>query len=346
MALYFDDSFQNHLIVNEKITPMKSSIRSTTQRMRNIRIILITIFLLNLNPVFAAGKNILPAPKKISDHVYAWIGPLEGPSKENNGYRMNLVFVVGENAVAVIDTGYTSSMAKEMVAHIHSISQLPIKYAVNANSQPHRYMGNDVFREAGAQIITHKESAKRMERMGSNFVTAIERILEPPKGSVTIPKQPDLLIDDKHVLDLGGVTVELIHMGPAHASAQLIAKVDKDKIIYTSDLLYSQRLLAVLQDGNIGNWIKAYDSLKKYEGYTFIPGHGEPAPLSEFDFPTRSYLGLLYDHMTKMVEEGVDVQDAIDNLDQSRYSNLVNFEELSGRNASWAYLEREAASFE
>jgi len=38
--------------------------------------------------------------------------------------------------------------------------------------------------------------------------------------------------------------------------------------------------------------------------------------------------------------------DAIDKLDQSTFSRLVNFEELAGRNASWAYLEREAAAFE
>lgn len=312
--------------------------------------ILLALFILtvlnSVNAVIAAEFKILPAPKKISKHVYAWIGPLEGPSKENNGYRMNLVFVVGEKAVAVIDTGYTRAIANEMVAHIRNITKLPIKYAVNANSQPHRYMGNDVFREAGAQIIAHKESAKRMSRMGSNFVTAIENILEPPKGSVKIPKQPDVLIDDKYTLDLGSIKIQLIHMGPAHSSAQLIAKIDSDKIIYASDLLYSQRLLAVLQDGNIENWIKAYDKLKQYEGYTFIPGHGDPAPLSEFEFPTRSYLALLYDHMTRMVEEGVDVQDAINKLDQSKYSKLVNFEQLAGRNASWAYLERESASFD
>ena len=309
-------------------------------------VLTVLIALSQVNATFAAEPSILPPPKNISKHVYAWIGPLEGPSKENKGYRMNLVFVVGDNAVAVIDTGYTRHIAEEMIAHIRNITKLPIKYAVNANSQPHRYMGNDVFREAGAQIIAHKESAKRMERMGSNFVTAIANILEPPKGSVKIPKQPDVLIDDTHILDLGGVQVELIHMGPAHTSAQLIAKIEKDKLIYASDLLYSQRLLAVLQDGNIQNWIKAYDKLKQYKGYTFIPGHGDPAPLSEFDFPTRSYLTLLYDHMTKMVEEGVDVQDAINRLDQSKYSKLVNYEQLAGRNASWAYLERESASFE
>lgn len=311
-----------------------------------IFLVLLSISVALPTQVKAGDSKILPPPKKISDHVYAWIGPLEGPSKENNGYRMNLVFVVGEKAVAVIDTGYTSSMATEMVAHIRNVTKLPIKYAVNANSQPHRYMGNDVFRKEGAQIIAHKKSAERMVRMGSNFATMIENILEPPKGSVTIPKQPDLLIGEEHTLDLGGVKVQLIHMGPAHTSAQLIAKVEKDNIIFTSDLLYSQRLLAVLQDGNIENWIKAFDKLKQYEGYTFIPGHGDPAPLKEFEFPTRSYLVLLYDHMNKMVDEGVDVQDAINKLDQSKYSKLVNFKELSGRNASWAYLERESAAFE
>jgi len=50
--------------------------------------------------------------------------------------------------------------------------------------------------------------------------------------------------------------------------------------------------------------------------------------------------------MDKMVAQGVDVQDAINKLDQSRYSKLANFELLAGRNASWAYLEREQAAFE
>ncbi len=50
--------------------------------------------------------------------------------------------------------------------------------------------------------------------------------------------------------------------------------------------------------------------------------------------------------MNKMVEEGVDVQDAIDGLDQSQFSKLANYEQLAGRNASWTYIEREAAAFE
>lgn len=312
--------------------------------------IFLTITLLLLigfsNMLSASEFKILHPPKKISEHVYAWIGPLEGPSKENNGYRMNLVFVVGKKAVAVIDTGYTAAMAKEMVAHIRAVTKLPIKYAINTSSQPHRYMGNDVFRKVGAKIIAHKESAKRMEKSGGNFATFIENILEAPKGSITTPKQPDVLISDNYEIDLGGIALKVQHVGPAHTPAQLIVKIENDKIIYAGDLLYSGRLLAVLSDSNVANWIKAYNDLRKEKGFTFIPGHGEPGPLTNFDSPTYSYLTLLFNHMNKMVEEGVDVQDAIEKLDQSKYSKLVNFEQLSGRNASWTYLERESAAFE
>lgn len=99
---------------------------------------------------------ILPPPKQLTKHVYAWIGPLPGPNKENQGYRMNLLFVVGKKAVAVIDAGYTEVMAKEMLAHIKRITNLPVKYVINSNSQPHRFMGNPAFRRAGVTIVAHE----------------------------------------------------------------------------------------------------------------------------------------------------------------------------------------------
>ncbi|HEC19032.1 MAG TPA: MBL fold metallo-hydrolase [Gammaproteobacteria bacterium] len=308
--------------------------------------VLIITALIGSHSFAAEDTNILPAPKKISNHVYAWIGPLPGPSKENKGYRMNLVFVVGANAVAVLDTGYTEAMAREMLAHIGKITDTPVKYAVNTNSQPHRFMGNPVFRRAGAEIIAHRDSAARMAGSGGNFAGAIERILELEEGSVKIPQPPDRIISDKTQLDLGGVSINLKNIGPAHTPAQLIAHIPEDNIVYAGDSLYGERLLTVQPVSNIQSWLDAFEKLKAYGNATFIPGHGHPGPLKDFDFSTRQYLELLFTHMNKMVDEGVDVQDAIDRLDQSRFSKLANFKELAGRNASWAYLEREAAAFE
>ena len=259
----------------------------------------------------AHAKGILPTPQKLSEHVYAWIGPLDGPSKENNGYRMNMAFVVGKKAVAVLDTGYTEAMGKEMLAHIAKITKAPVKYAVNTNSRPDRFMANPAFRAAGARIIAHELTAKNIAAQAGNFAANIERILELKNGTVKIPQAPDQIITDKIQLDLGGVSVTLENLGHAHTPAQLVAHIAADNMVYTSDLLYSNRLLAVIPDSNIASWINTYDKLKQYGNATFIPGHGKPGPLSSFDFTTRQYLSLLLNHMNKMVEEGVDVQDAI-----------------------------------
>jgi len=291
-------------------------------------------------------KNILPPPEKLSEHVYAWIGPLDGPSKENQGYRMNLAFVVGAEAVAVLDTGYTRDMGQEMLMHIRKVTDKPVKYAINTNSQPHRFMGNPAFREAGATIVAHSNSAERMAAQSGNFAAAIERILELPEGAVTLPQTPDQLISEKTQLDLGGVSIKLDSYAAAHTPASLVVEIPADKIVYAGDILYSGRLLAVTPDSDIKSWIAVFDQLSQYGDATLIPGHGQPGPLKDFDFPTRQYLNLLLTHMDKMVDEGVDAQDAIEQLDQSRFSKLSNFDQLAGRNASWAYLEREAAAFE
>ena len=293
-----------------------------------------------------ANKAIVPPPQKLTEHVYAWIGPLDGPSKENQGYRMNLLFVVGKEAVAVIDTGYTEAIAEEMLVHIKRITSLPVKYAINSNSQPHRFMGNPVFRRAGAQIIAHEKSAVRMEKQASNYATAIENILELKPGSVKLPSPPDKIIKGDTELDLGGLSIKLRDFGAAHTPTQLVVEIAKDKVVYTGDILYSGRLLAVIADSNVKSWMTAYDRLKQFKEVLFVPGHGQPDELSAFDFPTRQYLTLLFDHMTKMVDEGADIQDAINRLDQSRFSKLANYADLAGRNASWTYLEREAAAFE
>lgn len=259
---------------------------------------------------------------------------------------MNLAFVVGTKSVAAIETGYTEAMAKEMLAHIKKITPLPVKYAINSNSQPDRYFGNEVFRKQGATLIAHEKEAERMAQSGGDFSVGVERALGLPAGSVVPPGPPDKPIAADLTLDLGGLTVHVRHVGPAHTPAPLVVHVPADNVVYAGDILYSGRLLAVVPGGNAKAWVETFDALQTFGDATFIPGHGRPAKLSAFKFPTRDYLVLLNTHMAKMVAEGVGMDDAIKRLDQSKFAKLKNFGELAGRNASWVYLEREAESFE
>lgn len=293
----------------------------------------------------AADSPILPAPQKISEHVYAWIGPHGGPSKKNRGFRMNMAFVVGEQGVAVLETGYTEAMAKEMLQHIKKITPAPVKYAINSNSQPDRSMGNEVFRRAGAQILMHPKEAERFAANAPQYANSIISTLGLPAGSVAIPKGPDRLVSQDSDIDLGGVKIQIKPFRASHTLGSLVVHVPADRVVYAGDILYSGRLLAILPDSSIKEWIAAYDELKSFGDAIFVPGHGKPAKLKSFEMPTRGYLVMLDEHMKKMLHAGVPLQEAVARLDQKAFSKLENFDELAGRNANFAFLEQEKDFF-
>lgn len=312
------------------------------------RLIGVVIPMLVLQPfttVSHASSGILPPPERISEHVYAWIGPHGGPSPENRGFRMNLAFVVGKNAVAVIEAGYHEPMAREMLDHIARISPAPVKYLINSNSQPDRFLGSESFRRRGATVITSAAEATRMEKMGGMFAQVTEQALGVKTGSLVVPKAPDRLLEAATELDLGGVRLRLIPFAAAHTPGPLVVQVPQDRVVYAGDVLYRGRLPAVIDGGNVKTWLDGFERLREFGDVTFVPGHGKPGKLSDFEFSTRDYLRILRAHMTRAVEQGRDMQDAMNSLDQSRFAKLANFEDLAGRNASIAYIEAEAEAF-
>jgi len=305
----------------------------------------ITGLFIAANCVAAHASDLLPAPRQVSTHCYAWIGPYPGPSRENRGFRMNLGFVAGSDAVLVVDTGYTPEMARAMLDYIRRVTNAPVRYAVNTNSQPHRFLGNDVFRAAGATIIAHPAEAARMASDGAAMAAAAESILGVAAGGIPVPRPPDRTVSDSMVLDLGGINVLVRHLGAAHTPAPLVVSIPSDRVVFAGDILYAGRLPAVLPVSHVRQWLASFDALSAFGGFTFIPGHGSPGTLTEFSHSTRNYLALLDGHMASMVDQGVDLQQAIDRLDQSSFNDLAMFSELSGRNASLVYLEREREGF-
>ena len=305
----------------------------------------IALFALLL-PALSLADHPLPAPRQISDHAWAWIGPYGPPTRENGGFRMNLGFVVGKEGVAVIDAGYGEVMGEAMLAQIRAITDRPVKYAINTNSQPHRIMGNPAFRRAGAETIAAAEAVPRITAEGPAYAATIAEVLGLPPVSVAAPAAPDRVVEQETALDLGGVRLRLLSVGQAHTEGSLVAVVEPDRVVFAGDVLYGGRLLALLPESRLAGWIGAFERLRDFNGFRFVPGHGEPGPLPDFEHPTFDYLTTLKGHMDRALDQGVDLQDAIDSLDQSSWADLADYDALAGRNAHQAYLQREAATFE
>ena len=81
---------------------------------------------------------------KLSDNAYAYTA--EGDP--NSGV------IVGDDAVMVIDTTATPLMAQELIRHIRSVTDLPIKYVTLTHYHAVRVLGASAyFQEGGEQII-------------------------------------------------------------------------------------------------------------------------------------------------------------------------------------------------
>jgi len=276
--------------------------------------------------------------------VYAVVGDLAGQTFENEGLNNNLGFVVSDAGVLVINTGPSARVARALHAAIRKISAQPVKWVVNVNSQNHYWHGNGYFKSQGAMILANKEAERVMREMGAQQLEANKALLKE-KADGTALTYPTELITDRRELKLGTTAVQLLHFGPAHTPGDLVVWLPQQKILFAGDIVYTERLLAVLPIGNSTNWIQAFDKLVALKPKTIVPGHGRPTTIEAARRDTRDYLSFLRAEAKRILDAGGSLQDAVEKVDQSRFRSLANFDLLALRNMNQVFQEVERDAF-
>ena len=132
------------------------------------------------------------------------------------------MFVVTPDGVVATDPiGYGRPEAvTTYVDEIKKITDKPIKYLIYSHHHYDHIAGGKPFKDAGAKIIAHKRAKERLS------------LLQDPSTPL-----PDQIIDKKRTLDLGGTTVELIHVGLNHSDSSIVTRLPKQKLIFLVDLI-------------------------------------------------------------------------------------------------------------
>ena len=290
------------------------------------------------------AEDLVLQPVRVATDVYAVIGDLAGQTYENEGLNNNLGFVVTDKGVLVINTGPSQRVAKALHAAIKKTTKQPIKWVVSVNSQNHYWLGNDYFKSLGATLIASKEGERVMREMGAQQLETNLALLKE-KAAGTKLAYPTDLVADKRELKLGKTTVQLLHFGPAHTPGDLIVWLPEQKILFSGDIIYTERLLAVIPIGNTANWIEAFDKLAALNPKTIVPGHGRPTNLERARRDTRDYLSFLRAEAKRIFDTSGSLQEAVEKTDQSRFRSLVNFDLLARRNMNQVFQEVERDSF-
>lgn len=278
--------------------------------------------------------------QKVSDHVYALVGPFGNRTPENLGNNSTSGFVVTDEGVVLIDSGGTYRGAAAIDALIKQITDQPVKVVVNSGGQDHRWLGNGYFKERGARIVASKAAVADQKARTQDQLFMLGNLVGTEGLKGTEPMYADETFEETWRFTLGGVTIELQQVGPAHTPGDTLIWLPKERIVFAGDVVFVERMLGVLPHSSSRGWIEAFDAMAALDPVTIIPGHGPVTDLAGARKDTRDYLTLLRETVEKFMDEGGDIT-GIGTLDQSRFSHLLDYATLKGRNAQQVYQEME-----
>jgi glyoxylase-like metal-dependent hydrolase (beta-lactamase superfamily II) len=300
------------------------------------RATLALVFLLELSPAVALELNFT----SVAPGVYAFIGESGPRTAANEGMNANTGFIVTGAGVVVVDSGSTYEVAKRIHAAIQKVTQEPVKYVINTGGQDHRWLGNGYFKNLGAEIVAQRNAAADMQERGAMQIEGLATELKDKvKGTEAV--LPTRLFDTEEKLQLGAMDIRVLHFAGGHTPGDSVVWLSQHGVLFSGDLVYVDRLLGVIPVSNTRDWLASFAAMEKLQPKLIVPGHGNVCDLAKARKETKDYLVMLRTHMHKAIKDNVDLQTAIDTLDQSAYKHLANWDLLKGGNASRTYLEME-----
>ena len=154
-----------------------------------LRIFFIFILFFFSNPTIFLGNQIKPLDvKEIAEGVYVHYGKHENfyEKEDNIGDIANLGFIIGDQSIAVIDTGGSHQVGEALKLAIKKVSKKPIKYVINTHGHQDHIFGNSAFLSEEVTIYGHYNLRKFLQERGSQYVRQIVEAGDKVKGTSII----------------------------------------------------------------------------------------------------------------------------------------------------------------
>lgn len=244
----------------------------------------------------------------VAPDVYFHEGEIKPSGHCNNGW------IILEDYVLVIDANFPSG-ARVIIPKIEALTTKPVRFAFDTHHHGDHAYGNQVWLEKGATPVAHEGVLAEMKKHETGlFGGQPGRWEQAAKGRKDLAesklKAPTLLYRTEMIFDDGKHRVELLHFGTAHTHGDGWAWLPKEKILFSGDACVNGPF-NFTGDGDIGEWIKTLEAVKKLGPKVVCPGHG-PIGGAELLEDQQAYFIALKDEVKKFAgKEPAEVEAAV-----------------------------------
>jgi len=292
--------------------------------------------------VLSAHADYQPVAEPVAGNVYAIVGPLGQRSAGNDGLNANFGFVVTPEGVILIDSGASLLGARKIEAAIDKGTKQPVRWVVNTGSQDHRWLGNDYFAGRGAEVIALARTAATQAEYGAQHMEGMTRFLgKRMQGTRPLPASK-AVAGEAATLELGGETLELRHTD-AHFPGDAWVWLPKQRVMFSGDLVYVDRLLGVLPWSSVKNGQQAFHAMAALKPARIVPGHGRVCDLAQAQRETGDYSDILVGQVGAAAKDMEPMDATLDRYaDLPQFKHLENYGDLHRANMNRAFVEFES----
>ena len=278
--------------------------------------------------------------QEVAPGVFVHQGRYELQSPENKGDIANAGFVVGRDAVAVIDTSGSAIMGHELRDAVRQATDKPIRYVINTHMHPDHVFGNAAFKEDKPTFVGHYKMPRGLASRAERYLAINKTMLGPEVFEGIEVILPTLTVKERTTLDLGGRSLVLEAQPTAHTDNDLIVTDSETNTLFLGDLLFSVHVPTL--DGSIRGWLSLIDDLKTRKAARVVPGHGPHAMELPTAFePEQLYLSAIATDVRTMIEAGKTLEDAIKSAGFFERNAWELFDHYHVRNVTAAFAELE-----
>ncbi len=297
-----------------------------------IAAVVIGVWPLRAEPALA---DALPV-REVAPGVFVHVGRHEETDAANRGDTANCGFIVGRDAVAVIDTGGGPAIGRALRDAVRMHTDRPVRYVINTHMHPDHVFGNGAFLVDGPAFVTHRNFPAAMTARRDHYLRAFREATGAAFEDVGFAPTA-ITVSDRLEINLGQRTLELVAHPPAHTDNDLTVFDRQTGTLWTGDLVFMEHAPAI--DGSVLGWL---DVLTALSAVRAVPGHGPAsAPWPDAAADLRRYLERIVTGVRTVQKAGGTIQRAVAEVgaDERPYWHL--FDTYHPRNVTAAFAELE-----